>query len=142
MNTVKGVAIVGRVLRFGPVVAVDRLWLGDNSCWEISVKDNNLHIEYFVIRSSELLPTFLSDYPVCSIDKVYVHNSLSVAEWHQVTSLLSHCRVRRLYVRLSGNISREDIITLWDCVQERWECGYEVIHKEEGIQKLLQSVFN
>ena len=32
---------------------------------------------------------------------------------------------------------------LWDCVQERWELGYnKVIHKEEGIEKLLQLVFN
>ena len=143
VHTVEMVASIGRLLRSAPVVEVNTLCLSYNKCNEISVNRDTMHIGCFAIDHRGLLPSFLLDFLVCNIDTVYVKTGLSRDEWHQVSYLLSHCRVRELIVFESVflvNISREDIRALMSCVQEMWRVGNVVIYKEEGIEKLLQLV--
>ena len=117
-------ASVGRLLRSCPVVKVSMLCLSSgNDCHDISVNKDSLNIGVFNIWHTYLLPTWLLDYPDCSTNVVSVCARLSAAAWHQVACLLSHCRVEELHVWETDCLKtagREDIETLWRCVQGRW----------------------
>ena len=127
---------VVRLLRYCPGVKVDTLYLTHgNHCRNISVNRGSLHIGMFNIDHTDLLPSWLSDYPGCTIDTVSVRARLSTAAWQQLACLLSHCRLKELRVARTDYLvttTREDIETLWRCVQARWLVGrVEIKYKRQ-----------